>query len=136
MLAETFDERKAFVSYLVKLLKSFYLNWNKDTVETHTVLQQILELSGYKLQAEIDALRKDGLIEDASPRDGNGGGRPARQPYQNFSNRPDRRERNDRNNGNGNNYGGYGSNGNNRPNSNNKNRFNKDNNNKRRRPNL
>jgi hypothetical protein len=136
MLAETFDERKAFVSYLVKLLKSFFLNWNKDTVETHTVLQQILELSGYKLQAEVDALRKDGLIEDANPRDGNGGGRPARQPYQSFSQRPERRERNDRNDRNGNVGGngyGYNSNGNNRNNPNNKNRFNKDNN-KRRRP--
>ncbi|NBA84920.1 DUF4290 domain-containing protein [Emticicia sp. CRIBPO] len=134
MLADTFDERKAFVSYLVRLMKSFFLNWNKDTIETNSCLQQILELSGYKLQAEIDDLRVNGLVEDASPRDGSGN--RGRQQFQNFA-RPERNnerrpaergnERNSRppmeRNGNGNNRNGS--------NNNNKNRF-RDNN--RRRP--
>lgn len=67
----TFDERKAFVSYLVKLMQSFYLQWNKDTVETENCLQTILEMSGYKLQPEVDAVRKEGIIQEANPKDGN-----------------------------------------------------------------
>lgn len=71
VVTESEGERRAFISYLVKLMKGFYQTWNKDTVETHTCLQTILELSGFKLQADIDFLRTNGLIEDAVPQDGN-----------------------------------------------------------------
>ncbi len=64
-----YEERKAFVSYMVRLMKGFYQSWNKDMIETGDCLQQILELSDYKLQAEINDLRKEGLLESA-PRDG------------------------------------------------------------------
>lgn len=64
-------ERKAFISYLVKMMKGFFLTWNKDTTETNSCLQVILELSEFKLQAEIDFLRENGIIEDAAPHDGN-----------------------------------------------------------------
>ncbi|MFT4734803.1 MAG: hypothetical protein ACI9DJ_002000 [Algoriphagus sp.] len=67
---KSFDERKAFVSYLVKLMQSFFLAWNKDTIQTERVLQQILQISDSKLQAEVDAIREDGLVPDASPKDG------------------------------------------------------------------
>ncbi len=69
MITPDFDDRKAFVSYMVRLMKSFYQVWSKDTIETADCLQQILELSGFKLQKEIDDLRRDGLME-SSPRDG------------------------------------------------------------------
>jgi hypothetical protein len=69
MVTQDYDERKAFVSYMVRLMKSFFQVWNKDTIETSDCLQQILELSGFKLQREIDDLRRDGLME-SSPRDG------------------------------------------------------------------
>lgn len=65
------EERKAFISYLVKMMKNFFQVWNKDSVETNSCLQTILELSGFKLQAEVDYLRQNGLIEDAAPQDGN-----------------------------------------------------------------
>lgn len=68
---ESFDERKAFVSYLVRLMQNSFLAWNKDNIQTETVLQQILQMSGFKLQAEVDAIRKDGLVPDANPKDGN-----------------------------------------------------------------
>lgn len=70
-VAPTKDERKAFVSYLVKLMQSFYLQWNKDTVEVGNCLNQILEMSGFKLQEEVDELRRDGIIQEANPKDGN-----------------------------------------------------------------
>jgi len=142
IVAETFDERKAFVSYLVRLMKSFFLNWNKDSVETQVCLNQIMELSGGKLKPEIDFLIENGMIDDANPKDGSGN-RP-RPSYQNFSNRPERgNERRDpRATGEGNKLSGFNRNPNQRPNNpnggngnnngNNKNRFN--NNNNRRRP--
>ncbi len=106
-VAPTFDERKAFVSYLVRLMQSFFQNWNKDTIETASCLQQILEMSGYKLQAEVDALRTDGLIQDAAPKDGGRG--PSRQPLQrenklNFRNNNNNNNRNNRNNSNNNRF--------------------------------
>ncbi len=73
MLADTFDERKAFVSYLVKLMKSFYLSWNRDSVETGVCLNQILELSGGKLKPEIDDLLANGMVDEANPKDGPAG---------------------------------------------------------------
>ena len=88
IVAETFDERKAFVSYLVRLMKSFFLNWNKDSVEVNVCLNQIMELSAGKLKPEIDYLIANGMVEDANPKDGSGN-RP-RPNYQNYSNRPER----------------------------------------------
>ncbi|MGR3810073.1 DUF4290 domain-containing protein [Jiulongibacter sp. NS-SX5] len=70
-VAPTKEERKAFVSYLVKLMQNFYQQWNKDTIQVNTCLDQILELSGYKLQEEVNELKKDGIIMDANPKDGN-----------------------------------------------------------------
>jgi hypothetical protein len=70
MLAETFDERKAFVSYLVKLMKTFYLSWNRDSVETNVCMNQILELSGGRLKPEIDDLLENGMVDEANPKDG------------------------------------------------------------------
>ncbi len=130
MLTESYEERKAFISYMVKLMKSFFLNWNKDTIETNTCLQQILELSGYKLQAEIDDLRQNGLVEEATPRDGSGN--RGRQPFQTFA-RPERGNNDRRMAGNDRNHRpqGNGNRNNNNGNNNNKNRF-RDNN--RRRP--
>jgi Domain of unknown function (DUF4290) len=86
MMAETFDERKTFVSYMVKLMKNFFLNWNKDTLETKTCLQQILDLSGGKLKPEIDDLIANGMIEDAAPKDSR-----QKQTFNTYSNnRPER----------------------------------------------
>lgn len=71
VVTENEGERRAFISYLVKMMKGFYQTWNKDTVETEPCLQTILELSDFKLQTDIDYLRENGIIEDATPQDGN-----------------------------------------------------------------
>ncbi|AFK04290.1 hypothetical protein Emtol_3157 [Emticicia oligotrophica DSM 17448] len=128
MITPELDDRKAFISYMVRLMKSFYQVWNKDTIETAECLQQILELSGFKLQQEIDELRRDGLME-SSPRDGssnrqrsqqnqgqNGGGHQFRDNR--GDNRDNRNNRNDRNDRNKN----FGNNGNYKNNKNNNNR--------------
>lgn len=69
----TFEERKAFVSYMVKIMQSFFLTWNKDSIETESCLEQILELSENRLAPEIEAIRKEGLVEGANPKDKNKG---------------------------------------------------------------
>ncbi|WP_337043652.1 DUF4290 domain-containing protein [Emticicia sp. 17c] len=123
MITEDLDDRKAFVSYMVRLMKNFYQTWNKDTIETEDCLQQILELSGFRLQAEIDALRRDGLME-SSPKDGNGSRQRIPQPQQaqgrdnrnNNNNRDRDRDRNKNFNG------GYKNDRNNNNNNNNKRR--------------
>ncbi len=108
MMAETFEERKTFVSYMVKLMKNFFLNWNKDTLETKTCLQQILDLSGGKLKPEIDDLIANGMIEDAAPKDSR-----QKQTFNTYSNnRPERgNERRGGNNQNTPNNNGGGNNG-------------------------
>lgn len=99
MITEDFEDRKAFISYMVRLMKNFYQTWNKDSIETEDCLQQILELSGFRFQAEIDALRRDGLME-SSPKDGNGSRQRIPQQTQTqgqFRDRGDRDTRDNRN---------------------------------------
>jgi hypothetical protein len=132
MITEDYGDRVAFVSYLVKLMKSFYQTWNKDSIETDDCLQQILELSGFKLQKEIEEIRRNGLVE-ATPKDGNSkrqmiqnkdrrGDRVETKEMRNNDNR-DKKRNNDRDNkGNDRNrgYGDFKSNNNNSRNNNNK----------------
>jgi len=125
MMAETFEERKAFVSYLVKLMKSFFQSWNRDNIENTACLNQILELSGGKLKAEIEDLITNGIVDEANPRDGSMGFRPRT----NFSNRSGGNS-NNRSGANRNNQQQRNSNGN--SGQNNKNRFSNNNNNRRR----
>lgn len=125
MMAETFEERKAFVSYLVKLMKSFFQSWNRDNIENTACLNQILELSGGKLKAEIEDLIANGIVDEANPRDGSMGFRPRT----NFSNRSGGNS-NNRSGANRNNQQQRNSNGN--SGQNNKNRFSNNNNNRRR----
>jgi hypothetical protein len=94
----SFDERKAFVSYLVRLMQDFFLNWNKDTIEVESCLAQILQMSENQLQKEVDAIRLEGLVEGASPKDRNKGA--SRQPQFRGNDRPFRNNRNNRNNNN------------------------------------
>lgn len=63
------DERKAFVSYLFKQMKTFYIAWNKETVANDDIFDHIIRLSGGKLRDEVQFLRTNGLVESA-PKDG------------------------------------------------------------------
>ncbi len=68
------DERRAFVSYLVRLMRSFYTIWNKENVEDETIFQSLLDISKSELYADIQLIRQEGLI-DSSPRE-RGGDQP------------------------------------------------------------
>ena len=63
------DERRAFVSYLTRLMKTFYIAWNKETVEDETIYQSLIDLSKGKLATDVQLIRDEGLVE-SSPREG------------------------------------------------------------------
>ena len=117
------DERRAFVSYLVRLMRTFYQAWNKESVEDETIYQSLIELSNGKLSDDINLIKAEGLVE-SNPRERGGDqpqrintgnttntrndrnsnsnqGRQSRDSGRNFSNR----NRNDRDGGSGSNQG-------------------------------
>jgi hypothetical protein len=62
------EDRKAFVNYLIKMMKSFYTSWNKDSTEDKVLLEQLLLMSGGRLRVEIEAYSRGEIVE-ASPKD-------------------------------------------------------------------
>ena len=62
------EEKRAFVSYLTRLMKTFYMAWNKETVEDETIYQSLLDISKGKLADDIQLIRNEGLVE-GSPRE-------------------------------------------------------------------
>lgn len=65
------DERRAFVSYLTRLMRTFYQTWNKESVEDETIYQSLIELSNGRLSDDIQLIRDQGLVE-ATPRERTG----------------------------------------------------------------
>lgn len=65
------EEKRAFVSYLFRLMKSFYIIWNKESIEDETIYQSIIELSNGKLSDDIALIRQEGLVE-STPRERTG----------------------------------------------------------------
>lgn len=88
------DERRAFVSYLTRLMRTFYQAWNKESVEDETIYQSLIELSNGKLSDDVKLIREEGLVE-ATPRERTG---DQIQP-QRISNAPNQGMRNNRDGG-------------------------------------
>lgn len=65
------EEKRAFVSYLFRLMKSFYTTWNKESVEDETIYQSMIELSNGKLGDDVTLIRQEGLVE-STPRERTG----------------------------------------------------------------
>ncbi len=66
------EDRLAFVSYLFRLMRSFYNTWNKDNPDDEVLLQQLETLSKGGLKPELDYIKAHGPIE-SSPKDRNTG---------------------------------------------------------------
>lgn len=64
------DDRLAFVSYLFRLMRSFFNNWNKDNPEDNILINNLEAMAKGHLKEEIDYIRKNGPVE-ASPKDRN-----------------------------------------------------------------
>jgi hypothetical protein len=57
------QEREDAIIYLGKLMKTFYSNWNKETLDDSVILKDIERMSGGKLTINIDKVREDNLFE-------------------------------------------------------------------------
>jgi hypothetical protein len=57
------QEREEAIIYLGKLMKTFYGNWNKETLDDSVILKDIQLMSGGALKMTIDKVREDNLFE-------------------------------------------------------------------------
>lgn len=60
---EDAQEREDAIIYLGKLMKTFYSNWNKETLDDSVILKDIQQMSGGALNMNIDKVREDNLFE-------------------------------------------------------------------------
>lgn len=126
------DEKLAFISYLIRQMRTFYNTWNKDNPEDNVVFTQLDEISQGKLREELTYLRQNGLV-DSTPRDkGTHVERYQRNLQNNRGNyQNNNRDRNSNGNSRNNNNNNNG-NSSNRNNNNNNNKYRNNKNNRRR----
>src|SRR6188508_2904564 len=60
---ENEQEREESIIYLGKLMKTFYGNWNKETLDDSVILRDIQAMSGGALNMTIEKVREDNLFE-------------------------------------------------------------------------
>jgi hypothetical protein len=60
---EDAQEREDAIIYLGKLMKTFYGNWNKETLDDSVILKDINDMSGGALKMTIEKVREDNLFE-------------------------------------------------------------------------
>lgn len=80
------QEREESIIYLGKLMKTFYGNWNKETLDDSVILRDIQAMSGGALNMTIEKVREDNLFEKlykerkkARPQGNSGGGQQRHQ---------------------------------------------------------
>lgn len=57
------QDREDAIIYLGKLMKTFYGNWNKETLDDSVIIKDLKILSGGALSMDIDKVREDNLFE-------------------------------------------------------------------------
>ncbi len=57
------EERDSFIIYLGKLMKTFYLGWNKEVVSDEVIVNHIKELSNNQLDIDVEKVKEAGLFE-------------------------------------------------------------------------
>jgi Domain of unknown function (DUF4290) len=60
-------EQNVTVAYICRLMKSFYIAWNKEIVEEAVIYNQLEDISKGKLKRAIDFVKNEGVLEN-SPR--------------------------------------------------------------------
>jgi hypothetical protein len=73
------EEKKAAIIAIGKLMKSFYITWNKDSVEDEVILKNIRELSREQLDIPMEEV-KQGNLFDSSNKGRSGGSKSRRSP--------------------------------------------------------
>lgn len=57
------QEREDAVIYIGKLMKSFYGSWNKEIIDDAVILENMVAISGGKLNIDLDKVKEDNLFE-------------------------------------------------------------------------
>lgn len=57
------QEREEATIYLGKLMKTFYSNWNKETLDDSVIVKDLASMSQGKLTLNLDKVREDNLFE-------------------------------------------------------------------------
>lgn len=57
------DEKEEAIIYIGKLMKSFYTSWNKEVIDDSVILENIKNISGGKLDIDIEKVKEDNLFE-------------------------------------------------------------------------
>ncbi|HEY3430333.1 MAG TPA: DUF4290 domain-containing protein, partial [Cyclobacteriaceae bacterium] len=57
------QEKQDAIIYLGKLMKTFYGNWNKETLDDSVIVNDIKSLSKGALSVSLDKVREDNLFE-------------------------------------------------------------------------
>jgi hypothetical protein len=57
------QEREEAIIYMGKLMKSFYTSWNNETIDDGVILENIKQISGGKLDINLDKVKEDNLFE-------------------------------------------------------------------------
>ncbi len=62
---ENEEEKEASIVYIGRLMKSFFLTWNKDNIQNEVILKNIEKLSEGNLTMDINKINEHGLFESA-----------------------------------------------------------------------
>ncbi len=83
-------EREDAIIYIGKLMKSFYGSWNKEVIDDAVILENMQNISGGKLNIDLERVKEDNLFERLY--------KPKRKPTREAAeDRGDTRNRNNRN---------------------------------------
>ena len=94
------QEKEDAIIYLGKLMKTFYGNWNKETLDDSVIVNDIKSLSKGALSVSLDKVREENLFEQLYRGE-------KRKLGQQEGERGDRGDRGDRNRGDRNSGGGH-----------------------------
>jgi hypothetical protein len=92
------QEREDAIIYLGKLMKTFYSNWNKETLDDSVIIKDIQRMSGGALSMNIDKVREDNLFEKLykerkKTKPQQNGSRQQGGPHRSFKNKGGQRRR-------------------------------------------
>lgn len=60
---ESEEEREAATLYIGKLMKSFYITWNKENIDDSVIVDNIKEISGGKLDVDVNKVKENNLFD-------------------------------------------------------------------------
>jgi hypothetical protein len=64
---EQSSEKDAFVTYIAKQMKAFYVLWNKEVVDDIVILDQLREMSNGKLILDVSKVKEEGILDNRQP---------------------------------------------------------------------